>query len=176
MKFSKKLENIKEYNKLFIKNDIKIDYEEFNKYFYIKNFFYNYEMPLLEENFYETTLEICINMLKVMIQELEYFVNVKPNNLIASSDYEIINENSKDVDMYYLKLHKMYKQYIKLHLSGIEKNEEIDQFIIQLHKITKKYIKYSINLQEKLITNINNKISELNKESKELKFEGSVYM
>jgi len=176
MKFNKKLENIEQYNKLFIENNIKIDYKEFERYFYVKNFFYNYEIPLLEENFYDVTLDICTNMIKIMIQELEYFVNVKPNSLIASSDYEVINENSKDIDMYYLKLHKMYKQYIRLHLLGIEKNEEIDSFISKIHNIIKEYTKYSINIQDKLITNINKKIIELKDKSKELKFEGSVYM
>ena len=179
MKFERKLENIKKYEKIFKSKNIDLDYNNFSKYFYTKIFFYNYEIPLLEENFYETTLEICINIIKPLIQELEYFVNVKPNNLIASSDYEIINKNTNEIETYYLKLYKLYKKYIKLHLKRTENEENKEvyhNFIIESFNKVKEYTTYSIKIQEKLIINIDNKINEIQEKNKELKFEGSVYM
>lgn len=176
MKFEKKQENILKYKELILKQNLEIKYEELNQYFYIKNFFYNYDIPLLNENFYEVSLEISMNIVKNMLQELEYFINVKPNSPATTSDYEILCEEIKKIEEYYLKFHKLYKQYIKLHLSKEKDTKNVIDYMIKCFKLVKKYTKFSISIQDKLIENLNLKIKEITEKKESQKIEGNMYI
>lgn len=174
MKFEQKLENIEKYIKFIEKQNIEIEIKELKNYFYIKNFFYNYEIPLQESEYYEVTLEIIVNTLKSFIQELEYFVNVKPSSPIAASDSEVLNEYSKEIEKYYLELHKLYKEYIKYHLTKTHNIENLMEFLQRTFKQIKDYSLFSLKIQDKLIENLDKKLKELNKT--EEKIIGSMYI
>lgn len=174
MKFEKKLENIEKYIEIIKKQNIKIDINELKDYFYIKNFFYNYEIPMLKEDFYEVTLEIILNTLKNFLQELEYFVNVKPSSPISISDSEIISKNIKEIEKYHLELHKLYKEYIKYHLTKEKDIKEVISYLEKTFIYIKEYSNFSLKIQDKLILNLDKKIKELNQTQE--KITGSMYI
>lgn len=159
-----KKESITEFKNRYIKENTKISYENLNEIFYIENFFLNKDLPFMEEKFYETLIDIISNTLKSYIQELEYYVNIKPSTPQMSSDAEILIEEKDILYKYYLNLHIYYKKYHLLYLKSQFNTINTITFLEEIYIILKEFNEYSIKLQVKLIENLKKKLIEIKKE------------
>lgn len=162
-----KFQSIEAFKKDFQDRIKCISYEELESNFYVENYFFNNKIPYIEKYFYETILEIVASILKNAIQELEYYVNIKPSTPISNSDYEILNAESEILEKYYLRCHILYKKYHKIHLTHKSNTKESIDYLKNSYKFLIEFIKYSADLQDKLITNIEKHLQELEKKDKQ---------
>jgi hypothetical protein len=146
------------------------------KYFYIENYFFNNKLQYTEERFYEIILEMASSVLKNYLQELEYYVNLKPITPQASSDLEVLSKKQEKLNQYYLELHILYKKYHKFYLDNIKDKKKILSFVEEAYEKIKEVNKFSSKLQDKFIKNLEEKISENSKDNKTTnKFDSSMY-
>ncbi len=146
------------------------------KYFYIENYFFNNKLPYIEERFYEIILEMAASVLKNYLQELEYYVNLKPITPQATSDFEVLSKKQDKLTKYYLELHILYKKYHKFYLENIKDKKKIIIFVEEVYEKIKNVNKFSSKLQDKFIKNLEEKIEDINKDDKSTsKYESSMY-
>lgn len=153
-------------------NKFDLDYDELNKYFFIQNYFIARESPYFEEQFFETFLQIVGNSLKSIIQNLEYYVSIKPQNPAMSSDFEVLKEN-KEILKLYLKFHKYFKKFNLLFISHKQNSIEVINYILELFEMVKDYYRLAEKTELKLLENLDKKIIEF--DVKKDKFESSVF-
>lgn len=175
MDIKEKIKSIEDFKKEYQKQEKQITYQDFDKYFYVENYFYNSKLPFLKEKFHEILMEIIANIIKNYIQELEYYTNIKPANILMQSDLEILSKQSKETKKFYLQMHIYYKQYHQLHLKRESNTPKILELLKEVFPTIKKFNEYSIKLQSKLIENLKNKITENDKKEKESKHESSIF-
>lgn len=149
---------------------IDIKYEELDKYFFIKNHFISRETHYFESKFFETLLQIVGNSLKAIIQNLEYYVSLKPQNPAMSSDYEILKDN-KEILKLYLQFHKSFKKFNILFIK--QNSKETIEYIKEVFELVTKYYTLAEKIEQKLMKNLDKKIIEF--DVKKEKFESSVY-
>ncbi|MDA3855432.1 MAG: hypothetical protein PF569_04180 [Candidatus Woesearchaeota archaeon] len=166
--------SIEKFKKQYKKENIKIEYLKFDNLFYVESFFSNKDLPFTEEKFYETLIEVVSNTLKSYIQELEYYVNIKPSTPQMSSDSEIIFKEKDKLQKFYLNLHIYYKKYHLLYLKSKLDTNEVVNFLEEIFEKVSEFNKYSIKLQTKLITNLKEKLEEVSKE-KVVQYESSIF-
>lgn len=170
-----KLENIENFKKTLENKEKSLKFEDIDKYFYIKHYFYGYNIIYSENDFNEICLEIALNTLKSTLQELEYFVNLKPQNYIMASDSEVLSKHILDLSKHYLNFHKQLKQGILLYKTKEHLNQPAFDFFIESYNLLKDYTTYSIGIQKDLIANLDVKYKEIEKDLK-TKIEGNMYI
>ena len=167
------LENIENYKKDYGKNNFHISFDDFDKEFYATDYLLSKSTPYLDTFFFETTFQIINNMMKHALQDLEYYVNVKPQTPISTSDYEVVKDN-KELLKLQLEMHQIYKSSNLLWLEHKENSIDVKETTsIFYHKLVE-FRKQIIEIQKKLITNLDSKIKELKEEDKP-KFESSIF-
>ncbi len=167
------LENFAKYKNQFGKEKFNLSFDEFERVFYAQDFFLNKTTPYLEELFYETTLQIVNNILKHSLQDLEYYVNVKPQTPLTSSDSEILRDK-KDILKIYFKMHILFKKLNLLWIQGKENTDEVIDFASESYKIIIEFKKVLGEVQTKLIKNLEKKLNAVDEEKKE-KFDSSIF-
>lgn len=177
MEIKNRLENLEKFKKCFDKENIKeFGFDDFLREFKVENYFLGTDIIFLEKNFYEVLLDIFISYLKNFLQEIEYYVNLKPNNLILKCDFEVLESFKEKNTNFYLNFHLLYKKFHKLYvLNKTCSKEEVLSLTDLIFKIVVDFKKHSVMIQDKFIENIDKKILELNKKKEELKFESSIY-
>ena len=162
-----------EFLKIFKKEKIPISTEELEKYFHSEEYFINPNVIFLENRFYRFINYLVGNSLRNCLQDLEYFVNLKPSTPISNIEYEAIKDE-KDINRLYYILHSLYKNSNLIHMQNrYDKKESIKLIEDSLKSIKEYYI-----LHEKIIKGCIKKINKTVKEEKYNKkttFESSMY-
>lgn len=175
METDKKLEYIEQFKKQFEKEIKDIKYDDFEKYFYAENYFLSSKNSYLPKKFNLYIFDIIGNILKGLINELEYYINIKPTTPLASSDVEILSKKNKEILKYYLTLHSYYKEYHKIHILGESNTDDSKQFLQKIFEQTTKFMQYSAKLQIEFAENLNKKTKEISKDEDNTKFNSSIY-
>ncbi|MCA9459001.1 MAG: hypothetical protein KC550_00465 [Nanoarchaeota archaeon] len=151
-KFKKQYENL----------TLSISFEDFNKYFYVENYFMNRKIAYFEKNFYTIILAIVAETLKYQIQDLEYCVNLRASSPMTSSDFEIL-EKDKEILKIYFETHILYKKYNLLYMQCKDNTEEILELFKEAYENTVKYFELNCKILPKLIENLEKKKKEVDK-------------
>lgn len=177
MDIKDKIKSYDEFKLVFNKTSKKVDFDEFDKYFHAESFFLNTKIPFIKGRFYEVVFEIIGNVLKNLMQEIEYYGTIKPQTPLTTSDFEIISKDAeqKKILEIYFKFHIQYKKFHKIYLNCNTKTDKVVEFLEEIYPMMIDFIDYSEKLQTKLIKNLEKKYNEIEKKNKEVKFESSVY-
>lgn len=171
------IEEIKNYElfkEIYEKKETPINFEEFDKFFLVRNYFLSRETPFLEEDFFKTLYELIGNMLKGQLTELEYYVNVKHSTPLANSDIEILSKENDKLMKCYFKMHIAYKKFHKINLLHKTNTLDVVEYLNENIELFKEINKYFIEIQDKLIVNLNKKLNEVEKK-KEEKFQSCIF-
>ncbi len=173
-----KQKSIEDFKKDFVKEKSKIDYNDFESYFFVDNYFYNTKLPYMKSRFYEVVCEITGNVLKNQMQEMEYYANLKPMmSIAATAEVDVIesNDEKKEILNFYYQLHIFHKKFHQIYLKKKYSTDEIFTLLEKIIPVFKKLIKYLYTLQDKFIESFDKKMSEVKKVEEDSGFESSVY-
>jgi transcriptional regulator with PAS, ATPase and Fis domain len=162
------LKNIEIYKKQFGMENSQINFEEFNKFFFVDNFFLSKNTPYLKEKFYETTAQIIGNIIRSTLQDLEYYVNLKPVTTQTSLEFQTIQNEKKltqNLLKLYFNIHKIHKEFICIYLNKKEGTIKIIEFLNDNISMLKNYNKILKEILEKIIIATDKKINQIDKEN-----------
>ncbi|MFW5704845.1 MAG: hypothetical protein ACOCXG_03290 [Nanoarchaeota archaeon] len=162
-----------EFKAKYEKEQVPLDFEEFEKYFYASNFFYSGNYIYVKEKFYETILQIVGNILKSNIQEMDFYLNMRPTNLITQTDTELFT-NDKKLKNFYLDLSITYKKYNQLFLKHISNTKEATEILQKSYELIKEIHEYMHKKLEKSIENLEKKKKEIAHDKKD-NFQSAVF-
>ncbi|MCA9497152.1 MAG: hypothetical protein KC589_09475 [Nanoarchaeota archaeon] len=166
-----KTELLVEYFNVFKKQyenlNLDISFEDFDKYFYVENYFMNRKIAYFEKNFYVILLQIISETLKYQIHDLEYCVNVRASTPMTISDFEILEKNEEILIMYF-KTHILYKKSNLLYMESKYNTEKVLELFDEVYKNTINYFELNCKVLPKLIENLEKKMKEVGKEKERL--------
>lgn len=174
MKTEEILDNYENFKKRFITEKSKISFDDFERYFHVEEYFLSRNIPYLDRIFYSSALQITGNVLHHCIQDLNYYINIRPDNLLSSSDYEIVHDDKRIIKLYY-EIHKLYKKFNYLYVIGKEETKESISFMEEAFEKIKEYFQINEELLIKMMNNIDKKISETDKKKEKKNFESSIF-
>jgi uncharacterized membrane protein YgaE (UPF0421/DUF939 family) len=174
MEIEKRLKSFENFKKRFKNESKKIEFDELERVFFVQNYFYITEIEYIEDRFYSVIFEICSNILKGCIQELEYYVNSKPNTLSSKIDQEVLSKEENKLQKIYLRFHIFYKKVHKMAITNKSNTKESMDFLSEIFEDVDKFKEYSSCLQDKFIEKYNTKIKEIGN-NKSNNYESSIF-
>ena len=173
MELSSIHEQIQAYKLCFEKTITDISFEEFDKIFFCKWYFYNRTTPMdIQEQFAHITLTIVEGMLRHHLGEIDYFTNAKGQSFLSRYDNEILQEKEKQIEEYYLTLAALLKQSAAL-ISVFDK-AIFHKLLSAAYKEITAYTKFSHETNLSLSENLLAKKKELHVEKKK-RHESSIF-
>lgn len=172
--YKEKKEDFENFSRRYEKEIKTIPIKDFDELFYAKGYFIVNKTPYDDERFSEVLYEICSNIVKARLQELEYYINLKPQTHAMQIEAETISKEAKKIEPIYFKFHIYYK---RMHQMGIENKSSIKEsieFLENIYDDIKNFQSISIKLQDKFIKNFEKHLKEIEC-SKEKKYESSIY-
>jgi hypothetical protein len=172
--YKDKKEDFENFRKRYEKEIKTIPIKDFDELFYAKGYFIVNRTPYDDERFAEVLYEICSNIVKARLQELEYYINLKPQTYAMQIESETISKEIKKLEPAYLKFHIHYK---KMHQMGIQNKSSVKesiQFLETIYDDIKNFQSVSVKLQDRFIRNFEKHLKEI-ENSKEKKYESSIY-
>lgn len=137
---------------------IDIDFEEINKILYIKNFFYSYENLYNSCDFFEILTQIIGASIKNSLAECEYYLNLKQGTEIQNIDFEIISKEKNSYYFEFLKMYKLYRNFVKMNITRDNFTDKIFEFLQETYNIQKEYFEFSNKFNDKIINLVDEKI------------------
>jgi hypothetical protein len=172
--YKDKKEDFENFRKRYEKEIKTIPIKDFDELFYAKGYFIVNRTPYDDERFYEVLYEISSNIIKARLQELEYYINLKPQTPAMQIETETITKEMNKIEHLYFKFHIHYK---KMHQMGIEQKsqtKETIQYLESIYDDIKNFQTISSKLQNKFIKNFENHLKEIETQ-KVKKYESSIY-
>lgn len=169
------LESFEKFKKQYLKESIKISFDEFDKYFYVEPYFLNKTQPYLEKNFYVNMLQIFAETLKNSLHDLEYYVNLRGNTPLMQADLEIMQDKNKELMKLYLTFHSLYKKHSTFYFEHKENTKEVIEFFYLIIEPVKEYYSFMQKTIPQLVGNLDKKVKELDVKKKKKEFESSAY-